>query len=63
MSFLDLDSHPLQLGYHIAPGALAVVGQEEKGNPAVAKHRDEPLGSRKQLRPSIDHSIHVNQKS
>jgi hypothetical protein len=63
MAFLDLNSHPPQLGHHITAGALAVVGQEKKRNLPVEKRRDESLGSGHQLRTTIDHSIHVNQKS
>jgi hypothetical protein len=60
---IDFDAEPPQLRDDVAPGPLAVVGQEQERDPPLAQLVDEPIGAGDELAPPVDHPIHVDEEA
>lgn len=63
MAFLDIETHALELGSHIAPCTLTVIGQEEKRDIQRTQAIDEGIGAADHLAAAIDHAVHIDQVS
>src|SRR5438045_1234248 len=63
MLLLDGNAHSRELHRYVAARSLAVVGQEGKGNITRQKPADKLLRAGNELLTTIDHAIHVDQKS
>ena len=61
--FSHVNAQPLQTCGDVAPGALAVVGQEEEGDVGLTQSVHEPIRAGDELTTPVDHSVHVNQVS
>jgi hypothetical protein len=58
--FFDIDAQALQPGGNISTSALAVVGQESKGNLGFMKLTDEAFRTGYESAPPVDYAIHIN---
>src|SRR5947207_1240566 len=56
-----VDAEALELGGHVAPGALTVVRQEQEGDAVREQLGNEPLRAGNELVAAIDNTVHVNQ--
>src|SRR5260221_9138744 len=59
----NVDSEPAQLDGHVASRALAVVGEKQEGNVARQQFANESVCSGNELIATINHAIHVDQKT
>ena len=58
---LDVDAHAGELGDHVAPRALAVVGEKPKRDVALRSSRNEDIRAGNQLAAAVEHAVHVDQ--
>ena len=61
--FCNVNAQPLQASGHVAPGPLAVVGQEEERSIRLEQSIHETIRPGDQLASPVDHAIHVDQVS